>query len=68
MILQGIFEFGEKIDLEPLTRKAACVAGSVFLSKTNFMPGASSKGGNGRVVSRESVREGACMRRRNRGQ
>ncbi len=55
IILRGIFKPGEKIDLEPLTLMAACVAGSIFISKMNFMPGASGKGGNGRMVSGESL-------------
>ncbi len=68
MILQGIFESGEKIDLEPITMVTPSVAGSVFILKTNFMPGASGKGGNGRMVLRESVHEGTCRRGRNQGQ
>ncbi len=49
------------------TMMAACVTGSVFISKENFMPGADGKGWNVNMDSRENVGEGACMRGRKPG-
>jgi hypothetical protein len=44
------------------TMMAACVTGSIFISKAYFMPGADSKEGNVNMDSRESVSESARMR------
>jgi hypothetical protein len=49
------------------TMMAACITGSVFISKANFMPGPDGKGGNATMDSRESVGEGAHMRGRKPG-
>ncbi len=46
---------------------AACITGSVFISKANFMPGADGKGGNVTMDSRESVGEGARVTGRKPG-
>jgi len=50
------------------TMMEACVTGSVFISKANFIEGASSEGGDGRKGSKERVCKGAGVRGRNRGQ
>ena len=46
----------------------ACVTGSAFILKANFIGRASGKGGDGRKVSKERVCKGACVRGRNCGQ
>ncbi len=46
----------------------ACVTGSVFILKANFIGGASGEGWNGRKGSKERVCKGVCMRGRNHGQ
>ncbi len=46
---------------------AACVTGSVFISKANFMPKAGGKGGNVKMNSRDSGSEGAHVRGRKPG-
>jgi len=43
----------------------ACVTGSVFISKANFIGGATGEGGDGRKGSKE--RKGARVRGRNHG-
>jgi hypothetical protein len=45
----------------------ACITGSVFILKANFMPGADGKGGNVTMDSRESVGEGTPVRGRKPG-
>ena len=46
---------------------AACITGSVLISKANFMPGANGKGGNVTMDLRERVGEGARVRGRKPG-
>jgi hypothetical protein len=49
------------------TKMAACITGSGFISKANFMPGADGKGGNVTMNLRESVSQGARVRGRKPG-
>ncbi len=47
---------------------ASCVTGSIFISKANFIGGASGEGGDCRKGTEERVCKCARMRGRNRGQ
>jgi len=51
-----------------VTMMTAGVTGSVFISKANFMSGASGEGADDRKGSKERVCEGARVRGRNQGQ
>ncbi len=51
-----------------VTMMDACVTGSIFILKANFIGRASGKGGDGRKSSKERVCKGACVRGRNCGQ
>ena len=50
------------------TMMEACVTGSIFISKANFIRGASGEGWNGRKGLKERVCKSACVRGRNHGQ
>ena len=58
----------EKAMTATMMDACVCVTGSVFISKANFIGGASGEGGDGRKGSKERVCKGARVRGRNRGQ